>query len=65
MLFYDIKNGYKFRLKQGNFLSVLLKLDTVVFAPDIKNKNHMYNSINCDTGILYNIPEEEEVELYE
>ena len=65
MLFSEIKKGYRFCLKQGNYLSVLLKLDTVVVAPDIKNKNYEYNSINCDTGILYNIPEDEEVETYE
>ena len=65
MLFSDIKKGYRFSLNQGNYLSVLLKLDTEVVAPDIKNKNYKYNSINCDTGILYNIAEDEEVESYE
>ena len=64
MLFSQIKKGYRFSLKEGNYLSVLLKLDTEVIAPDIKNKNYKYNSINCDTGILYNIPEDEEVEAY-
>lgn len=64
MLFSEIKKGYRFSLKEGNYLSVLLKLDTEVIAPDIKNKNYKYNSINCDTGILYNIPEDEEVEAY-
>ena len=65
MLFSEIKKGYRFSLKQGNYLSVLLKLDTEVVAPDIKNKNYKYNSINCDTGILYNIPNDEEVEPYD
>ena len=64
MLFSEIKKGYRFSLKEGNYLSVLLKLDTEVVAPHIKNKNYKYNSINCDTGILYNIPNDEEVEEY-
>tara|TARA_A100001515_G_scaffold143852_1_gene146171 strand:+ start:754 stop:957 length:204 start_codon:yes stop_codon:yes gene_type:complete len=65
MLFSEIKKGYRFSLKEGNYLSVLLKLDTEVVAPDIKNKNYKYNSINCDTGILYYISDDEEVEQHD